>query len=307
MTDHQHQESFKLYSPGEALATIRARHNSLRPAERTVSAFLLDHADRVIDLTAQQVADEAGTSRATVVRTCQELGFAGYQQLRVLLGRDIEVRKFRREQHDGSAAADPSEGGTGIAPGAQTIGAKFRQIATSIVTSATLLDESAADRATEVLATANRVVVIGNGLSRALAGDTASRFRRIGIIAEAPQDAFEQQIMSRLLRPGDCLLAISGSGADLLTVRAAAGARAGGASTIAITGFDRTALTDVSDTVVIVSAPDATFEQEITVTSRVAQTVLVEAILLRLETILGEDAERAKELALEAVSSFLVD
>lgn len=306
MVDTRLSGSVNAATPGEVLATIRSRHKSLRPAERSVALFFLEHADRVIDLTAQQVADECNTSRATVVRTCQELDFAGYQQLRVLLGRDIEVRKYRRENQTRPAESTSAlvEAGDDVD---SSVGAKFHEIAALIATSATLLVESEADRATELLASADKVVIIGNGLSRALAADMASRLKRIGVTAEAPSDAFEQQVTSRLLADGDCLVAISGSGIDLLTVRAAAGARAGGATTIAITGFDRTALTEASDIVVIVSTPDSTFEQEITVTSRLAQAVLIEAMLLRLESILGEEAQRIKGIALDAVSSFLID
>ena len=74
--------------PGEVIATIRSLLPSLLPTEQAVAAVLLARSADIVELSSQQVADLAGASRATVVRTCQSLGYTGYQQLRVLLARD---------------------------------------------------------------------------------------------------------------------------------------------------------------------------------------------------------------------------
>ena len=76
------------HAPGKVLATIRSLLPSLLPAEQAVASVLLERAAQVVELSSQQVAELSGASRATVVRTCQSLGFTGYQQLRVLIARD---------------------------------------------------------------------------------------------------------------------------------------------------------------------------------------------------------------------------
>ena len=78
--------------PGEVMATIRSLLPSLLPTEQSVAQVLLSRSNEIVELSSQQVADLAGASRATVVRTCQSLGFSGYQQLRVLLARDAGCR-----------------------------------------------------------------------------------------------------------------------------------------------------------------------------------------------------------------------
>src|SRR5690606_2775281 len=62
---------------------------SLLRSEATVAAYFAESAEEDVVLTAQEVADAVGVSRATVIRTCQSLGYRGYPQLRVALARDL--------------------------------------------------------------------------------------------------------------------------------------------------------------------------------------------------------------------------
>src|SRR6266849_926655 len=54
----------------------------LSPAESRVAAFISDHADDVAFLSVNDLARQLQTSDATVVRTAQALGYAGFPDLR---------------------------------------------------------------------------------------------------------------------------------------------------------------------------------------------------------------------------------
>lgn len=278
--------------PGGVLAHIRSLLPSLLPTERAVASVFLDHADDVVEMSSQQVADAAGASRATVVRTCQSLGFSGYQQLRVLLARDGGPPRRPRTAPDGPSAI---------------VASAFTQVAESVPAMMALLDGADITRTVETLATAGRVVVVGNGLSAPLAIDTAARMVGIGRLAEAPFDVMSQQVAARQLTPADVLLVISGSGATDMTLRAAAAARLGGATIVAITGFGRSPLTTVADVSLVVGMADLTFRDELTVTSRIPQVILLEGLLAALAARLGERAADAAALTLEVVSANLAD
>ncbi len=281
--------------PGEVIATIRSLLPSLLPTEQAVARVLLERSAEIVELSSQQVAELAGASRATVVRTCQSLGFSGYQQLRVLLARDA-----------GYAAEAPSSGAHPAPAGAAGIvGETFQRIAAGVTGMVALLDEAAVIGAVEELAVARRVVVLCNGLSTPLALDAAARLTSVGRPAEAPLDVINQQITARLLEPADLVLAISGSGSNASTLRAVQAARRASARVIAVTAFARTPLTQLATTNLVVTMPDLTFRDEVTLTTRLPQAILIEGLVAAVAERLGETATRARDLALDAISENL--
>lgn len=281
--------------PGEVIATIRSLLPSLLPTEQAVAAVLLSRSDDIVELSSQQVADLAGASRATVVRTCQSLGYTGYQQLRVLLARDAGYAPAA------PLAAAPPADAAGI------VAATFHAIAAAADGMTALLDRDDLSRSVEVLATAARLVVVGNGLSAPLAQDAAARLGSIGRPAEAPLDVIGQQITARLLTPGDALFAISGSGSSAATVAAARAATTAGATVIALTAFSRSPLTTTSSVSLVVTAPELTFQDELTLASRLPQAILIEGLVAAVTRRLGDAAAVAKNLALDVVSENLAD
>lgn len=278
--------------PGSVLAHIRSVLPSLLPTERAVATVFLDHADDVVEMSSQQVADLAGASRATVVRTCQSLGFTGYQQLRVLLARD-------------GAAPRPPKAASDT-PGA-IVASTFEHVAASVPGMLALLDHDSVASAVEALATAGRVLVVGAGLSAPLAADTAGRLVGFGRPAESPQEAISQQISAGHLRPGDVALVISGSGSTSAAVRIAATARQRGATVVAVTAFARSPIVAHADICLVVGMSDLTFREELTLTSRIPQVILLEGLVAALAARLGESAAAAASRTLEVISSNLAD
>jgi DNA-binding MurR/RpiR family transcriptional regulator len=278
--------------PGEVIATIRSLLPSLLPTEQAVATVLLERSGEIVELSSGQVAELAGASRATVVRTCQSLGFSGYQQLRVLLARDAGYQPAQPPATDGAA---------GI------VGDAFRHVAAGVTSMIALLDEHEVARAVDALASARRVVVVGNGLSAPLAMDAAARFTSIGRAAEAPMDVIGQQITARLLSEQDVLLVVSGSGSNASTLRVADAASTAGATVIAVTAFARSPLTQIASVNLVVTMPDLTFRDEITLASRLPQAILIEGLVAALTGKLGDAAVRAKSLALDVISDNLAE
>lgn len=281
------------HRPGEVIATIRSLLPSLLPTEQAVASVLLERSAEIVELSSQQVAELSGASRATVVRTCQSLGFTGYQQLRVLLARD--------------AAALPPAAPAAPAGPAGIVAHTFTQLAGRVDDMLALLAPAEIERAVELIATARRVVVSGNGLSAPLALDAAARLTSIGRAAEATLDVIGQQITARLLQPGDLLLVVSGSGSNTATLRTVEAAAAAGADVIAVTAFARSPIAQAATIALVVTMPDLTFRDEITLASRLPQAILIEGLVAATTERLGEAAARAKSLALDAISDNLTE
>lgn len=279
------------HAPGQIVAHIRSSRPALLPAEQAVASVFLVHTQQIVELSSQQVAELAGASRATVVRTCQSLGYSGYQQLRVLLARDA-----------GYASTDQRPKAAGAAG---TVADAFVQVGNAVTSMAALLDPAAVSGAVRAIAAAGRMLVVGNGLSAPLAADMAARLSAIGRPAESPLDVIGQQIAARLLGPSDVLLIMSGSGANSSTVRVAKAAIDARATLVVITAFARSPLAAMADFSLVVGMGDLSFREEVTVTSRIPQTILMEGLIAALTEELGPKAAAAKALALEVISGNL--
>ncbi|MBT0566454.1 MurR/RpiR family transcriptional regulator [Williamsia sp. CHRR-6] len=280
------------WAPGELIAHIRALLPSLLPAERAVATVMLESASRVIDMSAQQVAEQAGASRATVVRTCQSFGLRGYQQLRVLLARDADTI---------TPAVPPPAGP------AATVHALFDHAATSMAGMSALLDDDAITAAVTLLSTASTVVVVGNGLSYSLALDFATRLMSRGVRAMAPADVITQQITAGTLGAGDAVVVISGSGATRPSLRAAELARHGGATVIGVTSFSRSALAHASDVTLVVGMADFSFRDEVAITSRIPHAIVLEGLIAAITAERGPAAAQRYSRNLAVISDHLAD
>lgn len=282
---------------GGVIAHIRSVLSSLLPTERAVAEVLLRRPEEVIEMSSQQVADAAGASRATVVRTCQTLGFTGYQQFRVILARDL-----------GPVSPTPngpqSDGPRTVAT---AVRAHFSGAAESLPAMTALLDDADLVRAVDLIAESRRVLVVGNGLSAPLAQLAAQRFTALGRYSDAPTDGIAQQVAARQLGPDDALLVISGSGANDTTMRCVLVAQESRARIILITAFGRSPITAAADVTLVVGMRDPTFRDELTVTTRIPQFILAEALVAGLSHRLGRAADDAHAATMAVVAKNLTD
>lgn len=284
---------------GTVPARIRAGLPSLHPSEQRVAEVIAGRPEWTIEASAQEVADAAGTSRATVVRTAQRLGFTGYPQLRVLLARDVgAMSPAGPRRHDGGAG--PQRGTAGPVGGDDAVGLVgeyVAQVRAAVENLAAMLPAAGLVRCVDLLHTARSVLVVGTGLSEPIALEAAMRLNATGILADAPLDRILRGTRARALTGADVCLAISGSGSTQDTLQPARAAARAGASVIALTATTPSPLEDLATVALVASmgASDSlgtgTFAEEITRTPRLPQTILVNALV---HALIARDPHRAR-------------
>lgn len=274
------------------LARVRAQMPALGRAEQAVAQLIVDDPERVVEMSSTQLAQLSGTSRPTVVRTCQSLGLSGYQQLRVLLARESAL----------TASATPPDAGSGALGAVVT---HFHHVASSVEDMTALLTEDLIEDAVRSLVDAQRVVVVGHGVSAPLAWDACSRLTTLGRLSEHHTDILQEQIVLTGLTPTDVALVLSGSGTNSLSLAAARTAREAGARVVALTAFSHAPLTECADTLLVAGMRTPSFRDEVVQTSRIPQVILLEALISLVAQRLGTRASRAKVRALDVVSRFV--
>ncbi|GAA5061425.1 DNA-binding MurR/RpiR family transcriptional regulator [Thermocatellispora tengchongensis] len=266
------------------IARIRAMRSSFVRGDLRVADAVLHDPAAVVHSTVSDLATEAGTAPSTVVRFCQRLGLRGYHALKLAIARELGA---------GNAMVAPRIGADDspldvltkiIASDAETL----REVTSTI-------DAGQLERAVNALHDAGRILVVGVGTSAPLAQDFAYRLTTIGLHADAPADAHVQHVTARLLSPSDVCLAVSHTGSTRETVAAVEAARDVRATTIAVTSFVRSPLTEAADAVLVAGSRETSFRIE-AMASRIAHLSLLDAMFVALALRRPAAASAALEL-----------
>lgn len=239
-----------------------------------------------------EVADAAGTSETTVTRFCKAVGVSGYPELRIALAADT-ARAAARSDRD----LDRDLGGE-IGPNddlRQVVGKVAFADARAVEETAEQLDMGSLDRVVQAIAGAGRVDVYGVGASAFVALDLQQKLHRIGRVCFAWSDTHIMLTSAAVLRRGDVAVGISHTGATTDTVEALREARERGATTVALTNFPRSPITEVADHVLTTAARETTFRSGATA-SRIAQLTVIDCVFIGV-------AQRHMDTALAALDT----
>ena len=258
---------------------------SLRAADARVARVILDQANLVIYKSASEVGELADTSSATVVRCAQEVGFKGFHDLKLALAQELAAL-------DPEPASTPEE----VDPRLAVLSQVTRAGAETVRDAGALVDPAAFHEVVGVLAAAKRLLFVGVGTSAPLCQDAAYRFSAIGAVTDAPADVHVQHVRARLLTPDDACVVVSHSGSTRETLVVAQAASAAGATTIAITSFARSPLTEVVDHTIVAGTRELAFRLE-AMASRLAHLALLDALLVAV-------ADRTEDRARVALQSY---
>lgn len=273
-----------------AAARVRAALPTMRPAGQRVARTILETQDAVVYKSVSEVAEAAEASTATVVRCAQAAGFRGFHDLKLALARELAgVAALQVDAARSSPAHDIV---------AEVIESGVRTLRDA----GALLDHDAFAAAVGRLASAERVLFVGVGTSGALAQDAAHRFTAIGVRAETAADVLAQHLVAHALTEKDVCVAVSHTGSTRETLAVVGTAAAAGATTIVVTSYLRSPLTDAADIVLVAGAREISLRLE-AVASRLAHIAVLDALLL---AVVQHDEDRARS-ALDRYADVLAE
>jgi DNA-binding MurR/RpiR family transcriptional regulator len=275
-------------------ARIAALSTSLGPSERIVAQVIAADIAEAVERTAQELADEAGAGRATVVRTAQALGYDGYPQLRIALA--LEVARHERED---AVVTDGTLLGSIV-----TAVERFRS---RLAHTTSALTESAVVDFISRLDAADRVLIAASGLSVPLSLDLVMRLNAIGRSAEYLPNALSQQIAASQLSATSVCLAISGSGVSSATLDVMKTAKESGAQVLSLTSFAGSAVELASDVALVIPPVEGSFHGELVHSSRASLALIVEALVDAVVIYRGDDGEDAQAAVLSVISKTIAD
>jgi DNA-binding MurR/RpiR family transcriptional regulator len=292
-------KSAKVSAPREAgglIVAINGLLPSLSPAEQRVARLVVADPAEAARRTITDLANAAETSEATVIRFCRSVGMDGYPQLRIRLAAEAARR---------IEPPDARVVGGDIPPGAdlaQIIATIAFSDARAVEETAEQLDPTVCERIVEAISSAGRVEIYGAGASGFVASDFQQKLHRIGRVAFYWPDVHTALTSAALLGRGDVAIGISHTGTTTDVVDVLEQARSRGATTVALTNFPRSPITDVADHVLTTAARETTYRSG-AMASRLAQLTVVDVLFVGVAARNRAKARKALEVTADAVRS----
>lgn len=286
-------------SDASPMVRIRSLLPGLAKAEQRVAQVVLDDASAVARRSITEVAQAAHTSETTVTRFCKAIGVGGYPQLRIALAADAAR----------SAAMSNRDLGGEITPDddlAAVVGKVSYADARAVEETAGQVSIPALQQVVDAVAGAGRVDVYGVGASAFVAADLQQKLHRIGRISFAWSDTHIMLTSAAVLGSADVAIGVSHTGATADTVEALRVAREHGATTVALTNFPRSPITEVADHVLTTAARETTFRSGATA-SRIAQLTLIDCLFIGVAQRHMDASVDALDATRDAVGSHRLD
>lgn len=275
---------------------IRSVLPSLPPAEQRVANKVIEDPATVAVTTITELAKACETSETTVIRFCRAVGLSGYPELRLRLATEAA----RAEAGDRGRVVSGD-----IAPG-DALDDVVEKIAFSdaraVEDTASQLDIAVLERVIDAVVAARRVDIYGVGASAFVALDMQQKLHRVGRVAFAWSDTHVALTSAALLTSDDVAIGISHTGMTRDTIDALAEAHRHGATTVALTNFPRSPITEVADMVLTTAARETTFRSGATA-SRLAQLTVVDCVFVGVAQRTFDETLSALALTRDAVSS----
>ncbi|RKP52954.1 MurR/RpiR family transcriptional regulator [Cohnella endophytica] len=251
------------------LIKIRDMKDSLTPVEKLVAECILENTDDIPHLSIKNLAQLSKTSDASVLRFCKTLGYSGYRSFIVSISASLGSRDD--EQKDQYTDIQPGDDLSIIISNISLNNMK------SIEDTLSVINRNEVARAVKVLRSSSRIVFFGIGASGIVCKDGEQKFSRINKMCHAYTDGHSQLTAATLLGKGDVAIFVSNSGDTVEIIEALEVVKKNGATSIAITKYNKSELADKSDILLSISTPELTFRSG-AMGSRIAMLTVIDIL-----------------------------
>jgi DNA-binding MurR/RpiR family transcriptional regulator len=240
---------------------------SLPPTAKRIATYIEDKKEEVIRMSITELADQVRASEGSVVGLCHRLGIKGFQELKILLAREL-VAPIQRIQEDLHADDDVDRVSDHV----------FAAHAASLEQTRKLLKSGTLQQAVDILRGAKRIDIYGIGSSAPIAQDLGYRLLQLGYDVRVQIDSHVQAVSAAMSDATVATVTVSHSGATLETVLATRLAREAGARTIGITRIGKSPLSRYCEVVLSTVANETRYRPE-AMSSRVAQLAIIDTLV----------------------------
>ncbi|EHI59755.1 MAG: MurR/RpiR family transcriptional regulator [Hungatella hathewayi] len=225
------------------VSTVISKIISMQPnftvSENAISQYVINHAEQILTTTITALADETGTSEASINRFCKKLGYKGFNGLKIALAQESFYNNMVQE-------TPSSSGGNFIS----SITSDYRSMLNN---TAALLDEKTVFGAAEMIKNARCINLYALANTTFAAREFRYKLELAGIRAKDFTDPLSISLQVTNTAPGDLSIFIARSIMMKDIYQAASASTDRGGKNLTITSVDSPKLGDLSDYKFIVS------------------------------------------------------
>ncbi len=252
------------------LLKIRGLISSFNPALKKIGLYILDNPDKIKLLRIKELAGDCGVAESTVTRFVKTIDLTNFHELKIIMAETTS----KREDKDKEFVYDDVTKGDSIKSIIDKIVFINRE---ALQDTKKVINTDEIERAISAIDNAERIDIYGAGGSFVAAENAKMRFYRIGKRCLIYNDPNQQAVSASLLSSKDVAIGICNSGRTISTVNALKRAKESRATTICITNFDQTPITQYSDIKLFTSTQDSAFFQE-SMVSRMSQILIIDIL-----------------------------
>ncbi len=252
----------------DAIVYITDKYIKLTAVEKKLADYIISHYDEALSHSVQALAKNADVSAATVIRFAHQMGFEGYKGLRLFLA-------THRPEHEDIILDLKKERGTIETQVENVINANIE--ATRLTGES--LDYEVLEKVANTFKTANQVIFFGTGTSYIVCSDSSLKFKRLGKITDAYCDLHSATVAMANMNENDLLIAVSHSGQNKDTCKAARIAKKCGIKTLAVTTFSESTISGIADYILLTKTRESPLHK-IAISSRISQFAVMDSLLM---------------------------
>lgn len=254
------------------LDRLQEELDALPSALARIAKYVLENPEKVLHQSVAQLGEFSGSGEASIVRLCRHFGFSGFRDFKLALAAEVGRPKITM-----TSAANPDVAIQGLR----------EQMLESLNFAHEHIDVEACQKIASALLTSRRIDLYGSGMSGITAELLAYRLLRAGLTAVTFRNAYMAHELANGLEPGCVAIGVSISGLSEDTIQFLKGARAAGATTVAITNRPRSPLASAAD---IVLQAGGLRDQPIggTLTVMTGNIFVIECLLLAVSRLMKE-------------------
>lgn len=220
------------------LVSVKEAMPNLKPSERKVAEYVLEHPEKVINYSVQKLASLTDVSEATIVRFSRTLKCKGFQELKLRIAFDLNNSGDVKNSYEEISIDGPVH---------SLIKSVSHNNMQSIRDTLSVLSEVETEKAINQLRASRKIAVFGIGASAVIAGDFKQKLTRIDRWCEAGFGFDEQATISANLNKHDAVIGISNSGQTEDIIQSLTIAKQNGATVISLTKFGDNPVSRLAD------------------------------------------------------------
>ncbi len=226
-------ENYELFT---LMARIDGMSNQFTKTDWKIVQYIKKSTAKFIELSAQELAKEIGTSDASIIRFAQKVGYSGLNELKYTMQKEIDKS---------SSSVNHSDYSTLLNDNKMLLDSLFN-----------LTNPTDINHARELMLKSQRIFIVGLNFNQNVAEIIAHKFMTIGLTVQALTNYDTLKLYQSLSRESDLFITISLSGNHKQLSNMLADFKKNGSSVLLITNYEKSLCSPYANVTLLVPKTD---------------------------------------------------